>query len=65
MLKKGYLATNGIYLSTAHSEKIINEYLNALDPIFKKFLSVKIIAIILIDILLDGPVCHSGFKRLN
>ena len=65
MLKKGYLATNGIYLSTAHNKEIINEYLNALDPIFKKISECENNSKGLIDILLDGPVCHSGFKRLN
>tara|TARA_B110000977_G_scaffold28001_1_gene35691 strand:- start:17748 stop:19778 length:2031 start_codon:yes stop_codon:yes gene_type:complete len=35
MLKKGFLATNSIYVSTSHSDNIINKYKKALDNIFK------------------------------
>ena len=64
MLKKGYLASNSIYVCTEHSQNIVNNYFKALDPIF---------AIIKqcedgrndINSLLEGPICHSGFKRLN
>ena len=63
-LKKGYLASTNFYASTSHNEKIINNYLEIFD---------KIISLIgeciekrkNIDSLLDGPVVHSGFKRLN
>ena len=36
MLKYGFLATNVVYLSTAHSKSIIDKYLNKIDIIFKK-----------------------------
>lgn len=64
MLKKGYLASTLLYSSMAHTKEIIDQYLNELDGIFntihkcdEKQLSV--------DKLLEGPVCHGGFKRLN
>ncbi len=63
MLKKGYLAVCSAYICTEHTQKIVDGYFKELDPIF---------AIIKecengrdIYSLLDGPVCHSGFKRLN
>ena len=65
MLKKGYLATNGTYLSTAHDYEIINKYLKELDPIFKQISECENESKNSIDNLLNGPVCHSGFKRLN
>jgi glutamate-1-semialdehyde 2,1-aminomutase len=63
MLAKGYLAGNSVYVSLAHTSEVVDGYFDALDPIF---------AIIkecqegrnLTDVL-NGPVCHSGFKRLN
>ena len=63
MLKKGYLAANSVYVCIDHSQKIVDKYFEALDPIF---------AIIRdgedgmkIGDLLEGPICHSGFSRLN
>ena len=35
MLKKGFLATDKIYISIAHNKKIINKYLKHLEVIFK------------------------------
>ena len=64
MLKKGYLASTIFYASVAHNEKIINNYLENLSPIFsiiKKCEDGDIEP----NGLLDGPICHSGFKRLN
>ncbi|MCQ9201489.1 MAG: aminotransferase class III-fold pyridoxal phosphate-dependent enzyme [Prochlorococcus marinus XMU1425] len=63
MLKKGYLASNLVYLSVAHKIEYIEEYLYHLDTIFgeiREFENGK-------DVkeALDGPVCHQGFKRLN
>lgn len=64
MLKRGYLAGNSVYSSTAHSIEIIDTYMQNLDEVF-------------LDIadfqnsdrpphtFLDGPEAHSGFQRLN
>ncbi|MBP9853720.1 MAG: aminotransferase class III-fold pyridoxal phosphate-dependent enzyme [Candidatus Omnitrophica bacterium] len=63
MLEKGFLTTTAFYASLAHTEKIVDDYLYAVDQAFavlgqamkdgnvKKFLK--------------GPVCSSDFKRLN
>ena len=63
MLKRGFLASNSIYLSVAHENKIIDDYLYELDKIFKVIGECEegrnIYA------LLETPVCSSGFKRLN
>ena len=34
MLKKGFLASNTIYLCTSHDENIIDKYISTLEPIF-------------------------------
>ena len=36
MLKKGYLASNQIFITIHHTKKIIDKYINKLDPVFKK-----------------------------
>ena len=64
MLKKGYLASNSIYVCTEHSENIVNDYFKALEPIFaiiKEYQAGNQD----ISSLLESPICHSGFKRLN
>ena len=63
MLKQGFLAGNCIYTSTAHTQNFVDSYLSNLEPIFSTIKECEEGA----DIysLLDGPVCHSGFKRLN
>lgn len=63
MLKKGYLASTSCYTCLAHTNDIIERYIDALNKVF---------AIIAecedgrsIEDLLKGPVCHSTFRRLN
>ncbi len=63
MLKKGYLAGNSIYVCIEHSPEIINGYFDALDPIFALIKECENGRDI--NELLEGPICHSGFKRLN
>ena len=62
-MKNGYLAANSIYVCTHHTQEIIDEYLDKLDSIFGTIAECE--SGRSIDELLDGPVCHSGFKRLN
>lgn len=64
MLKRGFLAGNVIYLSIAHTPELCQKYIEAMSDVFtqlKKAIDEKV------DIasLIDGPVCHSGFQRLN
>jgi len=63
MLKKGYLASNCVYVCTEHTQKIIDGYFSELDQIFIKIKECEEGRDI--KTLLDGPICHSGFNRLN
>jgi glutamate-1-semialdehyde 2,1-aminomutase len=63
MLAKGYLAGNSVYVSTEHTPDVIDGYFAALDPIFALIKQCEEGRDVLS--LLKGPVCHSGFKRLN
>lgn len=63
MLAKGYLASTIMYASTEHTPAIIDGYLQALDPIFAMIKECEDGRDVMT--LLRGPVCHSGFKRLN
>jgi glutamate-1-semialdehyde aminotransferase len=64
MLKKGFLASTNFYSSTAHKDKHLQSYFTALDEVFGVIKKCENQALN-IDNLLEGPVCHSGFKRLN
>lgn len=63
MLTHGYLAGTSFYASTAHSSDIVERYLDKLSDVFKVIAECEDGK----DVysLLNGPVCHSGFKRLN
>lgn len=63
MLKRGYLAATSCYVSLAHISNVIESYLEALDDVFA--LIVECEAGRSVEELLEGPVCHAGFKRLN
>ena len=64
MLKRGFLADNRIYVSTQHNDKILDDYFSNLSEVFKLIKSCEEDKLNINDLLL-GPVCHSGFKRLN
>jgi glutamate-1-semialdehyde 2,1-aminomutase len=64
MLKKGYLASTNLYVSIAHSKEIIDDYLTELNKLFLQISSFENEGQDVMKFL-DGPVCHSGFKRLN
>jgi len=64
MLKKGYLASTNFYASTAHNEENLNLYLEALNDVYSIISSCEK-GNIKIEDLLEGPISHSGFKRLN
>lgn len=63
MLKRGYLAATSIYVSYAHEDRIIDEYLKTVDEVFE----------ILADAIHNDTIMHKlktkirdeGFKRLN
>ncbi len=64
MLKKGYLAATGLYVSIVHDKTLLERYLDQLSPIFKTISNCEK-GNQEIEDLLEGPICHSGFKRLN
>ena len=64
MLKKNFLASNAIYTTVVHKQSIINKYSNELEKIFKIISDCENQRLD-IDKLITGPVCHSGFQRLN
>ena len=63
MLKRGYLASTLCYVSTSHTNQIIDNYLENLDEVFQLISDCE--SGKPPEELLEGPVCHSGFKRLN
>ena len=63
MLKAGILASNTVYVCTEHHPELINAYFEQLDPLLGKIKECEEGR--KIDDLLNGEVCHSGFKRLN
>ena len=63
MLKKGYLAANSVYACTEHKQELVDGYFSELDPIFATIKECE--DGLDINSLLEGPLCHSGFKRLN
>ena len=63
MLKKGYLASNLCYLSTAHNKNIIDLYIEYLRKIFILINQCEDGRDI--EELLETSICHSNFKRLN
>jgi len=63
MLKKGYLAGNSVYVCLEHTPALVEGFLNALDEVFALVKQSEENGSI--KKLLDGPICHSGFKRVN
>lgn len=63
MLVKGFLAETGVYVCTEHTPEVVNHYFQTLEPIFALIKECEEGRDVMS--LLKGPVCHSGFKRLN
>jgi len=63
MLAKGYLTGNSVYVCTEHTPEIVDGYFAALDPLFGLIRECEDGRDV--TTLLKGPVCHSGFTRLN
>jgi len=63
MLAKGYLVGNSVYVCVEHEPAIVDGYFEALDPIFALVRECEDGRDV--NTLLQGPVCHAGFKRLN
>lgn len=63
MLKSKILASNVIYISTKHQSKHFDLYFDNLEKIFSKISECE--NGLKIEKLLEGPVCHTTFQRLN
>ncbi|MDD5433504.1 MAG: aminotransferase class III-fold pyridoxal phosphate-dependent enzyme [Candidatus Pacebacteria bacterium] len=63
MLKRGVLASGGIYVSLAFEEKHLKEYFKAVDEVFP--ILAKSIEANRVETDLEGPIAHSTFQRLN
>ena len=63
MLKKGFLASNCVYVSIVHTPEVLEKYFDALSIIFKKIKQCEEGLNVLDE--LESPICHSGFSRLN
>lgn len=64
MLKKGFLASTHFYACTEHKEEHLNTYFEALDEVFAMIYRCESSEFEIND-LLEGPICHGGFNRLN
>ena len=64
MLKEGFLAATGLYVSLAHTEEIVDKYLVACKNVFEKIANIYNNKEDILNFL-NGPVCHAGFERLN
>ena len=64
MLEKNFLAANVVYTSTKHSNKILNEYFDSLDKVFRKIGDFER-GVDSVDDHLISDVCQTEFKRLN
>ncbi|MHA7863441.1 aminotransferase class III-fold pyridoxal phosphate-dependent enzyme [Flagellimonas marinaquae] len=64
MLKNGFIGATSVYVSTAHTKKILTDYFDTLDGIFKTIAKCENQELNIMD-LLESPICHGGFKRLN
>ena len=62
-LKRGYLAGTILYASHAHDINKFDEYATILDDVYKLIADCENGQSV--NGLLDGPICHAGFKRLN
>lgn len=65
MLKQGYLATPAFYAALPHEEDgLIDAYFDTLRPVFT-LIGACMAGDRNVHDLLDGPVAHGGFRRLN
>ena len=64
MLKFNILASTNFYASTAHTQYYLDTYFSELDNVFSLIAKCES-GDEDINELLEGPVCHVGFERLN
>ena len=62
MLKKGFLASNVIYVSLAHKPTDVDAFLLSVEETMVTMTHAIANGV---ENFLDGPICHSGFKALD
>lgn len=63
MLKKGFLASTGFYMSYAHTEEILKKYFTAFNEVMEQ-MNLIFSKNEKIEHFVD-EICHAGFERLN
>ena len=63
MLERGFLASKGFCPTYAHTEKHVDKYMEALDDILRKLIGY--IENGTLEKFYNGPVAHTGFRRLT
>ena len=63
MLKRGFLASNSLYASYAHTPAILKKYESAVGAVFGYIAKARKAGGV--KKYLKGPVAHTGFQRLN
>jgi glutamate-1-semialdehyde aminotransferase len=63
MLDRGFLAASSVYVSAAHTEPLVEQYLDAVDDVFAQVRRAVDAGTVQDE--LNGPVAHSKFERLN
>lgn len=63
MLARGFLASTLVYVCTEHTPEVLEKYFAEMDSVFALIKECENGRDVMS--LLKGPVCHSGFKRLN
>ena len=64
MLKSGFLASDSIYFSIAHTDQILKKYLTKLDKIFATIKKCEM-SFKDIDSLIESEVSKFNIKRMN
>lgn len=64
MLKRGFLAPPAFYASLAHTPEVLDRTFEALDDVLGLVADCQAGRQSL-EGLLEGPICHTGFNRLN
>ena len=62
MLDRGFLAGTGLYPTLAHTDDLVERYGEAVDEVFGRI--ARALAGADVEGQLQGPVAHSGFRRL-
>ena len=63
MLKRGFLTTTAFYPTLAHEGSHLDKYEHAVNEVFN--IIKDAIQTNKLGLILEGPVCHDGFKRLT